>query len=245
MKTLVRIAGLSVLVVLAVMLFECDKEDDNVTGPGESTYDVDAKGIPRFVTANHIQLSRIEQISKFRSAAGHDYSDDFEDCRSMKHYYFPYGGDPGQVHEPSWTTIQVFSPVSGTVSKIEEEWEGSQIRIRSTEYPAFSFILFHVSLIPSLKAGDQVLAGQLIGAHASDQTMSDIAVGVQTPGGWKLVSFFDVMTDSLFASYQERSISSRTEYIISKEARDSDPLSCSGETFAGSGTLANWVLLVE
>jgi hypothetical protein len=73
--------------------------------------------------------------------------------------------------------------------------------------------------------------------------MSDIAVGVNTPGGWKLVSYFDVLTDSLFQSYQAAGVSSRDSLIISKEARDADPLTCSGETFTGSGTLENWVII--
>ena len=75
------------------------------------------------------------------------------------------------------------------------------------------------------------------------QTTSDIAVGVNTPTGWKLISYFEVMTDSLFATYQTRGMSSRTNVVISKEARDGDPLTCIGGTFQGPGTLPNWVTL--
>jgi len=38
--------------------------------------------------------------------------------------------------------------------------------------------------------------------------MSDIAVGVNTLSGWKLVSYFDVITDSIFQNYQARGVSS-------------------------------------
>ena len=94
-----------------------------------------------------------------------------------------------------------------------------------------------------ISVGDPVTAGQQIGPHISDITMDDIAVGVNTPDGWKLVSFFDVIIDSLFQTYQDRGIQSRDDFIISKEARDSDPLNCIGETFGTTGIIENWVTL--
>lgn len=44
-------------------------------------YNVNDRGIPKFVPMNYIELSKISRISKFRSGAGHDSSDDFERCR--------------------------------------------------------------------------------------------------------------------------------------------------------------------
>jgi hypothetical protein len=73
--------------------------------------------------------------------------------------------------------------------------------------------------------------------------MSDIAVGVATPTGWRLISYFDVMTDSLFATYQARGMKARTEAIITREARDADPLTCTGEAFESPGNLPNWIML--
>ncbi|TRZ90870.1 MAG: hypothetical protein D4R84_15485, partial [Rhodocyclaceae bacterium] len=49
--------------------------------------DLDGLGVPKFVATNYIDISKIFQLSKFRSSAGHDYSDDLEKCRSMKHYF--------------------------------------------------------------------------------------------------------------------------------------------------------------
>ena len=46
--------------------------------------------LPLFITASHVDVSDIERISMFRSNAGHDYSDSFESCCSMKHYYRPF-----------------------------------------------------------------------------------------------------------------------------------------------------------
>ena len=67
------------------------KISDTTTCSEPLYWDVDANGIPKFVTSDHIELSKIEKISKFRSGIGHDFSDNFESCRSMKHYYCPYG----------------------------------------------------------------------------------------------------------------------------------------------------------
>jgi hypothetical protein len=244
MKKGIRFLGLTILLIfVTVLMIACERDNDKGIGPGVDTYDVDRYGIPKFVGADYIELSKIQMISKFRSAAGHDYSDDFEICRSMKHYFWPFGGDPGQTHVPPWTAINIYSPVSGTISRMFEEWAGTQIQIRSNDYPAFYFSIFHVTLVKPLNIGDVVTAGQRLGNHVGEQTMSDIAVGVNTPSGWKLLSYFDVITDSEFQNYQARGISSRDTMIISQEARNSDPLTCNGETFANSGHLQDWVTL--
>jgi len=156
----------------------------------------------------------------------------------MKHVYYPIEIN-GSV---DGSTVQLFSPVSGTVSKIGEiNVDEVQVQIKSEEYPAFYSIIFHVNLTNPLNVGDLVTAGQQLGTQA--HTGSDIAVGVNTGNGWKLVSYFDVMTDSLFQNYQARGLNSRDDAIISKEARDADPLTCDGEEFADSGNLENWVVL--
>ena len=199
-------------------------------------HDVGAREIPQFVAVDYIELDRIHRISKFRSGIGHDYSDDFESCRCMKHYF-------QSDDSADWSTVGIYSPVDGTVSRMYEEWAGTQVQIRSEVYPAFFFIIFHINLTSSLSVGDRVAAGQKLGTPIGSQTMSDIAVGVSTPNGWKLVSYFEVMTDSLFQDYQERGLKSRNDAIISAEARDADPLTCDGEELADSGNLENWVTL--
>jgi hypothetical protein len=73
--------------------------------------------------------------------------------------------------------------------------------------------------------------------------MSDVAVAVDTPGGFTLVSWFDAITEPVFDAYRARGLSRREDAIITRQARDADPLTCSGEAFAGTGSLPNWVLL--
>lgn len=199
-------------------------------------YDVDAWGAPRFVDVNYIEFDRIYRFSKFRSAVGHDYSDDFEDCRSMKHYFMPEG-------ETGWETVKIYSPVDGTVSWRFEEFMGTQLWIRSQQYPDFRFGLFHLTLADtSLREGRTVTAGQLLGTHFSTRTYSDIAISVDTPGGGrKLISYFEVMSDALFQRYRARGMVERSEAIISRQERDAHPLTCSGETFVGgTGLLEDW-----
>ncbi len=103
--------------------------------------------------------------------------------------------------------------------------------------------MFHIELASQLVVGDSLRAGQLLGNHIGSQTMSDIAVYVNTPSGPKLISYFDVITDSLFQDYQARGLSSRQDAVISREARDADPLSCYQGDFADTGNIANWVIL--
>ncbi len=191
--------------------------------------------LPQFVTSDFTERNKIGNISKFRSGVGHDYSDEYESCRSMKHYYLP--------NVPDWTTISVFSPVNGQVVRLEEGWAGSQVHIKSNEYPSFTFVLFHVSLISSLENGSYVSAGQKLGYHASNSTYQDIAVRVTVIDGnekMKLVSFFEVMTNSLFSTYSDFS-TNRADFIISKKTRDYNPMICNGEAFLTSSSLPNWV----
>lgn len=216
------------------------KMSDTSTCTEIEPWDIESNGIPGFVSANHIELSKIEQISKFRSGIGHDYSDDFESCRSMKHYYLPFAA-------LDWSQIKIYSPVNGTILKIEREGypnSGMQVHIRSTEYPAFTFRIFHVNVHEYFSAGASVTAGQEIGTHISNITADDIAVGVTTPAGWMLVSFMSVMSDPLFQGYKDRGAQSKNDFIVSREARDSDTLNCIGETFGTSGTIENWINLL-
>jgi hypothetical protein len=231
------------VLVAAVVLVGCGDKSTS-SGNNNPQWDIEADGIPKFVTTDYVDLASINGISRFRSAYGHDYSHDdyLEHCRSMKHYFAPPSDVMGH-HYPSWTTIPISSPISGTVSRVFDEWAGTQVWIRSQEYPAFVFRIFHVNLSPRPQEGNSVAAGQLLGHHASDETMSDIAVCVATPQGSRLISYFEVMTDSLFQSYQARGVNTRDQLIISRAERDADSLTCNGETFTGSGNLENWVWL--
>ncbi len=232
-KTLIRS---SLLIFILHFFLSCNKENITPAEVQEDKYDIDKNGIPKFVNSDYIELDKIYRISKFRSSIGHDYSDDFESCRSMKHYFLPKS-------DIDWSSIKIFSPINGKIFKIYQEWAGTQMHIKSNEFPAFYFIIFHINISDSLKVGDMLNAGKQIGTHIGSQTMSDIAIGVNTPNGWKLISYFDVISDSIFQIYKLRGVNSRSDLIITKEERDTDTLRCSGDTFINTGTLENWVEL--
>ncbi len=213
--------------------FSCDKEKDAITQTETPSINYDTL---KFITVNYIEIDKIKSISKFRSGIGHDYWDDFENCRSLKHYFVPNNG-------VDWSSIKIFSPITGKVVRINEEWAGTQVQIQTNGAPNFVVIIFHIALLKSLTVGENISAGQQLGTHIGSQTYSDITIGYSKQGKWKLLSYFSAINDSLFNLYKARGANSRSDFIISKEARDADPLNCSGETFGTQGTLENWVNL--
>ncbi len=208
-----------------------------------SVYDVNSNGIPLIVQSDYIDLSKVATISRFRSGEGHDYSDDFEHCRSMKHYYnFATNIDSSRV--------RIFAPVTGTITRETAESttnSGTQVWITPTNYPAFSFVLFHVNLTNTLPVGAAVTNGQQVGWFGGSTNSgvigSDVAVWVNTPTGRKLLSFFQLMSSGVFNTYAARGITNLNQVIISQAARDADPLDCNGETFASRGNITNDVIL--
>lgn len=227
------------LLLLSISLFllvGCDKENNTIT-QNQPIFKDSVIAIPtRFINVDYIELEKIERISKFRSGVGHDYRDEAESCRSMKHYYQP-------LSSVSWGSIKIYSPVSGTIVRTFEEWAGTQIWIKPFVHTSHTIIIFHIALQKPLVLGDTVLAGVQLGNHIGSQTMSDIAVGLSAQNKWQLISYFDIMSDSLFKKYTARGVTLRSDLIITKEARDADPLNCSGDAFGTSGTLTNWVIL--
>ena len=234
MRTLIsQIKVSAALILLLTPLMSCK---DNKNPTVSAGYNLDSTPPPRFVRVNYIDAGRMARISKFRSAIGNDYSDGFENCRSMKHFLEPR-------NDFDWSTLSLFSPVPGKVTKIVQEQIGSQMTIQSQEYPDFEFHIFHLKPLDSLAIGTTLHAGQLIGAHAGQHTASEIAVSVNSTRGWRLISYFDVITDSLFQSYGECGVSTSREFIIDKAARDADPLTCDGGAFTTNGHLDNWTTM--
>jgi hypothetical protein len=222
-----NLKALSCILFTSLIIVGCSKDNWNIS----------EQGIPRFVESNYIELDKVLQISKFRSGIGHDYSDSFEHCRSMKHYFQPKS-------ETDWSSIKIYSPVSGSIIETIDEWAGTQVIIRSDDYPAFEFIIFHVKLLSQYQDGVKVRPGEQIGTHIGTQTMSDIAVKVrETNRDIRYISYFDVMTNNLFYEYIDRGVSNREMLIISESERDAHPLSCNGETFSNAGSLDNWIFL--
>jgi hypothetical protein len=238
MKKLILISVVLALILLPFLfsLIGCHKDSDNPPD-NSGVWDIDKDGIPKFVATNYIELDKIGRISKFRSSEGHDYSDAFEHCRSMKHYFEPKSS-------VDWTRIKIFSPVTGKITRVEQEWAGTKIEIASDDYPAFRFAIFHINTAKQYSIGEQVTEGEQLGTHIGSQTMSDISVIVNDPTRQgRMVSYFDIINDAVFAQYQSRGVNTRDDMKISKALRDSNPLTCSGETFVGTDPLDIWKVL--
>lgn len=190
---------------------------------------------PQFITRNHVDLDAIEMVSRFRSGAGHDYSHgEDETCRSMKHYFVPYLG-------LDWSAVSIFSPTTGTIVRMYDEWAGRQVVIQSKCFPDAEVRLFHVNLDPAFDLGVDVVAGQQLGTMVGPQAYSDIAAFHEGHH----ISCFEAMTDQVFQQFLLRGVPSREEMIITREERDADPLECEGETFLSESSLPDWVTLDE
>jgi hypothetical protein len=110
---------------------------------------------PKLVTAPLTDLSMIEEISKFRSGAGHDFSydatfpfgatDATEPASSMKHYLAPWA-----AHSGDRSTVPVYAPFAGEITRVTNETNGSitnkRIEIQSSTNAAFVLVLFHIDL---------------------------------------------------------------------------------------------------
>jgi hypothetical protein len=208
-------------------------------------FDPDLSPLPQLVITNCIDLDKISKISRFRSGAGHDYSDDFESCRSMKHYFRPYDAT-------DYASIRIFAPMDGTIVGTTEEWlgqdlyKGTVVGIRPDGQEAFCVALFHIDLKKALTVGERVVSGQELGTSAKlSGTATEISIEAHTPGGVKLVSFFEAMSDAVFDQYRSRGVASRQTAIIPRAERDADPLTCDGETFLDSGSLENYIELTN
>jgi hypothetical protein len=199
-------------------------------------YDLDARGLPQFITSDYIDASMIERVSRFRAFVDVPYADAFETCRSMRHVFEPKAG-------LSWVNVAIRSPVTGTVeSVVDEKLLGSQVHIIPDGFPAMRVILSHVKPRQFLY-GDRVASGELIGTHIGNNTRSAIALRIDTPTGMRLVSYFDAMTDGVFSQYAARGIASRSALIIAKGERDANAIDCVGPTYLGTDPLPMWVSL--
>jgi hypothetical protein len=206
---------------------------------GAATYDIGALGPPRILNANYIDLSKIGRISRFRSTAGHSFTNDTGDetCRSMKHYFEP-------MLSLDWTTVDIYAPATGTIWGVVGEPIGFQIRLRPRDVPAMDVTIFHVSPDAGIVRGSWIEAGGRLGRHASRSTSSDIAMSIGPKQGGTLFSYFEGMTDGVFAEYLGRGVPSREAAIITREERDADPVPCVGEQqFTVHGILPDWLVL--
>ena len=244
---------LVVLIVVGAFLVLKAQKDKSQAGKDvdvnqtSSQAKVDLNNPPKFIQHDFVDLSKIYEISKFRSNEGHDFSyGTDETCRSLKHYFSPQlpkdffknaGGNGSdikqklnsQTPDPA-TGISIYAPFDGQIVQITPETTpiGEQIYLQPDSNPGFVVRIFHVYKVAGIKEGVKVKSGELIGRINQYQT-TDIAVEYGLDNKDKktnYLSYFQVMTDNVFAAYIKRGAKSRNDFIISKEYRDAHPLQC-------------------
>ena len=203
--------------------------------------DTDYNNPPVFVTADFIDLSNIDTISKFRSGVGHDYSGNGETCRSMRHYF----GNSSKASEfmnaeekfaavqgkpdPDHAT-EIYAPADGWLMWIsgEDTPIGNQVEIMPDNGKGYTIRIDHMYPNSSVHPFMRIKAGQNIGLVHDNQTV-DMTVFYTYRGSPRLVSYFQVMTDEVFAHYQARGVASRSDFIISRAVVDANPWKCAGD----------------
>lgn len=205
-----------------------------------------SEAVPLLVTNHYVPVDQVEQVSRFRSGAGHSFTDDFESCSSMKHYFrfFP---------NLDWTQVPVFSPFDGVVAMLSSEVletgqaAGKQIWIVSEQNPSYYVIIFHAGELPTVKVGDSVKAGVQVAFHTGNLTWSDMSLEVITTTGVRNLPYMAALSPELFADFEARGATSPDDFILTTDYRAQNPLQCSGETFVGPpgvlGDPANFFVL--
>ena len=236
---------------------------------------IDPANPPKVATHNFIDLEPFIRITKIRSAYGHNYnygSPEYDptgvSCSSMKHYFDAYNSDQRwSGNFGSYDTrgvVKFYSPVDGDLYQVitNEIEQGTeyQFYISPTNYQKLVFTFHHVDLLEEFVDGGSVTAGQHLGYIIRPNGQGEIAVAI-SGDKTEYISFFDVMTDEVFAEYQGRGIMNRAQMTIPKQERVANPIPCTlndgkgGKFYSPSGNQEdfnvwqdgpdNWIELTE
>jgi hypothetical protein len=154
---------------------------------------------------------------------------------SQKHYFEAYAfaqrydGNFGSYNTRG--NINFYAPADGDLIDIKPNQiaEGTeyQFHLYSKEYPSIVFGFHHLDMLEPLRNGGSVTAGQRLGTVIRNNGQTEIATWVLLgQGQLEYISFFDVMSDEVFAQYQARGIQSRSQMSIPAEERAANPIAC-------------------
>ncbi len=227
---------------------------------------IDGDNPSKFIQANVVNLDKIYSVSKFRSGDGHDFSvGSGETCRSMKHYFATVNPDKPDykmqgLKDVNWPPQRegydeyIYSPVDGKIDRMAQDKNkgplGWEMVVIPDSQPNVMIRLMHVAPLKKSKLGQKVKAGQPIGIVYANQSF-DVAIEYHYLFKTTYISYFAAMQDQVFAEYQARGATSRSEFIFTRAEIDAHPWKCGGgkEQFAESytstpeGIAKNMVLL--
>ena len=184
-----------------------------------------------FITANPIDLSQTESISRFRGCVGHDYSGynidgEKETLRTMKHYI-----TPTKEFERTKGKIVAYAPFNGRINSIDDDKgsqqisRGQQVWLEPLEASMWYFIFFHIDLLDNFKKGSEIKSGELIG-YADLTNAANFDFIIKKSAGFKgpntFISPFNHMVESVLEEYKAAGITPEN-ITYTKEFRDSNP----------------------
>ncbi len=228
-------AGLLIILVVGIFgLGQVKRYPSSENIQTRSTSTAPSPNAP-YITANPIDLSQIEKISKFRSCAGHDNSGhnffgEVETDRSMKHYVKPlaaFDDDKARIHSPFDGTV--YSADGPHPELGPGQARGGSLELMSSMEPHAVVLLGHITALAGLKKGDTVQSGQLLGyATTSGGSDFDLVLrainqpGAQSTFGDTFDSVFNHMTPQVLAEYAKFGLT-KDAMFFSKEFRDQHP----------------------
>ena len=245
-KLLIIIVGI-VVVGIALLLI-----GGAIVKHGTTPRDSDSAADGPLLTANFVDLDQIAAMTKFRSCQGHLVvpQDDSEPRSNMKHYFYLK-----QAFTGAQGLVPLYAPFNGYVTDIlAEDQDFSDRNPASRDVSLgtrkgllartdWQFTFLHIVPVESLKEGNAVTAGDLLGHvslekippyYAFDVTYSKMGGPSKSIDGWRspyaaLDSVFNHMDATVLADYQQRfGASSSDDFSVNPQARAAAPCQYQG-----------------
>ena len=184
-------------------------------------------GLP-YLTSLHVELNKIQKISRYRSAAGHNFVDySGESCVNLKHYFHTY--HEGMITSATQlpTSLKYYAPADGTIvnitqTRVSEDPTDYEVDIRLTANENVVIRIFHITPKNGLSVGDTVSSGEEIAtAPTAHLDSGDFAVYVLTTGGYRHLSMFEIMSPVVMQEYIDKGISANWKQDLYYETTDS------------------------
>jgi len=205
---------------------------------------------PPVLVKNFVDLRKIEKISKFRSCQGHLVIpvDGNEPKSNMKHYFWL------KPEYQNTKKVKLFAPYTGKISETRAEPnEGLEGEIWISNGNSWQFSIEHIQILSSLKKGEKVEAGQLLGYAAGDDFDIVYAKGAliqKKIDGWNspfaaLDSVFNHMSDELLTEYRNNGVNAPKGMIYKRSFREANPCVYRDKKggFESGDLLEDWVYL--
>lgn len=180
-----------------------------------------------YLTSLHVELEKIKKISRYRSAAGHNFVDySGESCVNLKHYFHTYkeGMINGGTVLP--TSLTYYAPADGTIVNItqaraSEDPTDYEVDIRLIANENIIVRIFHITPKNGISVGDTVSSGEEIAtAPTAHLDSGDFAVYVLTNEGYRHLSMFEIMSPSVLQAYIDKGISTNWKQDLYYETDD-------------------------